>query len=53
MTHAVANTIKRVAVIVVSVLYFHNPLTLTGAAGSAVALAGVFLYSLAKVSVAI
>jgi len=48
VTHAVANTIKRVAVIVVSVLYFHNPLTLTGAAGSAVATFGVFLYSLAK-----
>lgn len=50
VTHAVANTIKRVAVIVVSVLYFNNPLTLKGAAGSAVAIVGVFLYSIAKVS---
>jgi hypothetical protein len=48
VTHAVANTIKRVAVIVVSVLYFRNPLTLTGAVGSAVAIFGVMLYSLAK-----
>ncbi len=43
-----ANTIKRVAVIVVSVLWFRNPLTLTGACGSAVAIIGVLLYSLAK-----
>ena len=48
VTHAVANTIKRVAVIVVSVLYFNNPLTLTGAAGSTIAIIGVLLYSLAK-----
>ena len=48
VTHAVANTIKRVAVIVVSVLYFRNPLTLTGATGSTIAIIGVLLYSLAK-----
>ena len=48
VTHAVANTIKRVAVIVVSVLYFRNPLTLTGASGSTIAIIGVLLYSLAK-----
>jgi solute carrier family 35 protein E1 len=48
VTHAVANTIKRVAVIVISVLYFHNPLTPTGVIGSAIAIAGVLLYSLAK-----
>ena len=43
VTHAVANTIKRVAVIVLSVLYFRNPLTLTGALGSAIAIVGVML----------
>lgn len=48
VTHAVANTIKRIAVIVVSVLYFSNPLTPTGALGSAIAIVGVMLYSLAK-----
>ena len=48
VTHAVANTIKRVAVIVLSVLYFRNPLTLTGALGSAIAIVGVMLYSIAK-----
>ena len=48
VTHAVANTVKRVAVIVVSVLYFNNPLTALGATGSAIAIVGVMLYSLAK-----
>ena len=48
VTHAVANTVKRVAVIVLSVLYFRNPLTFSGALGSAIAIVGVMLYSLAK-----
>jgi len=48
VTHAVANTIKRVAVIVVSVLWFNNPLTPTGVSGSTIAVIGVLLYSLAK-----
>ena len=52
VSHAVANTIKRVAVIVLSVIYFRNPLTVTGASGSAVAVVGVFLYSLAKAEAA-
>jgi len=52
VTHAVANTIKRVAVIIISVLWFRNPLTLTGAAGSAIAIGGVFLYSIAKAKTA-
>jgi len=46
VTHAVANTVKRIAVIVVSVLYFNNPLTTMGMIGSAIAIVGVFLYSL-------
>ena len=48
VTHAVANTIKRVAVIVISVLYFRNPLTASGVGGSTIAIIGVLLYSLAK-----
>ena len=48
VTHAVANTIKRIAVIVLSVLWFNNPFTARGAAGSAIAIVGVLLYSLAK-----
>jgi solute carrier family 35 protein E1 len=47
VTHAVANTIKRVAVIAVSILYFKNPITKEGMLGSAVAVVGVLLYSLA------
>ena len=43
MTHAVANTIKRVAVIVISVLYFRNPLTASGVGGSTIAIIGVLL----------
>jgi len=52
VTHAVANTIKRIAVIVVSVLYFRNPLTPTGALGSAIAIVGVMCYSIAKAKAA-
>ncbi|KAJ1639568.1 triose-phosphate transporter family-domain-containing protein [Pavlovales sp. CCMP2436] len=47
VTHAVANTIKRVAVIAVSIVYFKNPITKEGMLGSAVAVVGVLLYSLA------
>ncbi|EOD21152.1 hypothetical protein EMIHUDRAFT_255356 [Emiliania huxleyi CCMP1516] len=38
----------RVAVILISLVVFRNPLTPAGALGSAVAIGGVFLYSLAK-----
>ena len=39
---------RRVAVILISLVVFRNPLTPAGALGSAVAIGGVFLYSLAK-----
>ncbi|CAM9730366.1 unnamed protein product [Discosporangium mesarthrocarpum] len=48
VTHAVANTLKRVFLIAVSVIVFNHTLTPLGLAGSAVAIAGVLLYSLAK-----
>ncbi|CAM9453926.1 unnamed protein product [Choristocarpus tenellus] len=48
VTHAVANTLKRVFLIAVSVIVFNHKLTPLGLAGSAVAIAGVLLYSLAK-----
>lgn len=48
VTHAVANTLKRVVIIVASILVFHTPVTPVGAAGSAIAILGTLLYSLSK-----
>lgn len=48
VTHAVANTLKRVVIIVASILVFNTPVTPLGAAGSAVAILGTLLYSLSK-----
>jgi len=48
VTHAVGNTIKRVVIILASVVVFRNPLSGLGALGSAIAILGTLLYSLAK-----
>lgn len=48
VTHALANTIKRVVIILTSVVVFGTTLTQRGAVGSAIAIVGVLLYSLAK-----
>ncbi|CDF34134.1 similar to glucose-6-phosphate/phosphate-translocator precursor [Chondrus crispus] len=48
ITHAVANTVKRVVIIVTSVFVFQNPVTKANAMGSAIALLGVLLYSVMK-----
>merc|ERR1711988_1908574 len=48
ITHAVGNTIKRVILILFSVLRFGTPMTQQSIIGSSVAIAGVFMYSLAK-----
>jgi solute carrier family 35, member E1 len=48
VTHAVANTVKRVVIIVASVFVFQNPVTKANALGSSIALFGVLLYSIAK-----
>jgi len=48
VTHAVGNTIKRVVIILASVVVFKNPLSGLGALGSAIAIAGTLLYSLAQ-----
>jgi len=48
VSHSVMNTLKRVAVIVASVLVFRNPVSLANALGTAIALGGVLLYSLVK-----
>jgi len=48
ITHAVGNTIKRVILILFSVIRFGTPMTMQSAIGSTVAIAGVFAYSVAK-----
>lgn len=48
VTHSVGNSLKRVAVIVASIIVFHNKVTQQSAIGTAVALLGVLLYSQAK-----
>ncbi|CAA7408552.1 unnamed protein product [Spirodela intermedia] len=45
VTHSVANCVKRVVVIVSAVLFFSTPVSRVNALGTAIALAGVFLYS--------
>ncbi|KAK8949646.1 hypothetical protein KSP39_PZI005934 [Platanthera zijinensis] len=48
VTHSVSNCVKRVVVIVSSVLFFRTPVSAINSLGTAVALAGVFLYSRLK-----
>ena len=48
VTHAVANTVKRVVIIIASVLVFRNPVSQLGAIGSAIAILGAMGYSVAK-----
>ena len=48
MTHAVGNTVKRVVIILASIVVFRNPITGLGALGSAVAIAGATAYSVVK-----
>jgi solute carrier family 35, member E1 len=48
VTHSVANTLKRVVIIVASCLVFKTPMTLLGGIGSGVAVLGTLLYSLSK-----
>jgi solute carrier family 35 protein E1 len=48
ITHALGNTIKRVVIILTSVVVFGTKLTGQGAVGSSIAILGVLLYSLAK-----
>jgi len=48
ITHAVGNTIKRVVIIITSIVVFKTEMTPLGALGSAIAILGVLAYSLAK-----
>merc|ERR1712232_445563 len=48
VTLAVGNTLKRIVIMVISLLVFRNPITLQAGIGCAIGLAGALLYSLAK-----
>ncbi|KAJ8548869.1 hypothetical protein K7X08_029850 [Anisodus acutangulus] len=48
VTHSVGNCVKRVVVIVSSVIFFSTPVSPINAIGTGVALTGVFLYSRVK-----
>lgn len=48
VSHSVANTLKRVVIIVASCMVFRTPMTLIGGIGSGIAVLGTLLYSLAK-----
>jgi len=48
LSHSIANTLKRVVIIVASLVVFRNPITTQGAVSAAVAVGGTLLYSLAQ-----
>jgi solute carrier family 35 protein E1 len=48
VSHAVSNTMKRVVIIITSIIVFRTPVTALGIAGSSIAIGGTLLYSLAK-----
>lgn len=48
VTLAVGNTMKRVFIVVASVIVFRNPISVQAAIGSAIGIGGVLLYSLTK-----
>ena len=48
VTFSVGNTMKRVAVVISSILFFRNPVSALNAIGSSIAVLGTLLYSLAK-----
>lgn len=48
VTLAVGNTMKRVFIIVASVVVFNNPISIQAGIGSAIGISGVLLYSLVK-----
>ena len=48
VTHSVANTLKRVVIIICSCIVFKTPMTLMGGIGSGIAVLGTLLYSLTK-----
>ncbi|OMP04455.1 Drug/metabolite transporter [Corchorus olitorius] len=49
LTFSIGNTMKRISVIVSSIIIFHTPVQPINALGAAIAILGTFLYSQAKV----
>lgn len=47
VTFSVGNTMKRVAVVVSSVMFFRNPVSVMNWVGSGIAILGTYLYSVA------
>lgn len=48
VSHAIINTIKRIILLIVCVLFFNTPLTKNGIIGSCIAIFGSYLYAKAK-----
>ena len=48
VTHAVGNTMRRVVIMLVCIAVFHTPVSLLGGVGSTVAIAGSYMYAMAK-----
>ncbi|GAB2221206.1 hypothetical protein Droror1_Dr00012377 [Drosera rotundifolia] len=48
VTHSVGNCVKRVVVIISSVIFFQTPVSPINSLGTGITLAGVFLYSRVK-----
>lgn len=48
VTHAVSNTVKRIVIILSSVIVFNNKMTPSGIFGTTLAISGVFLYSITQ-----
>ena len=48
VTHAVSNTVKRIVIILSSVMVFNNKMTPTGIFGTCLAISGVFMYSICQ-----
>lgn len=48
VTHAVSNTVKRIVIILSSVIVFNNKMTPSGIFGTSLAISGVFLYSITQ-----
>jgi solute carrier family 35 protein E1 len=48
ITHSVANCMRRIFVVAVSLLYFRNPVSPLAVSGTAIALAGVWLFTYVK-----